>query len=100
MSFQRSFLFVLLCFTAVMNVKIGSYNMRSFCDECSILYSLCNDIGSDVIFMQEYWFLPSNVYLFANFKANCNCWFRFLVCCDIEQFVHCGGRPYGGVGIL
>ena len=43
--------------------------------------------------------LPSNVNLFANFRAN-YAGFAVLGCCETEQFVQYESRPYGGVDIL
>src|SRR5688572_18550891 len=52
-------------------LKINSYNMHGFCQGSSFLDLICNDINPpDLIFLQEHWLPPANIYKLNKFHTN------------------------------
>ena len=63
-----------------------------------MLHSLCDD-SYDIIMVQEHWLLHANVSLLTDCNSIYS-GFAISGICDVNEYALCGGRPYGGVGIL
>ena len=80
-------------------MKLVSYNMHGFYQGFPVINEPIKTISPDIIFIQEHWLTPANLYLFDKEFVN---YFSFG-CSAISKHVESGmqvGRPFGGVMLL
>ena len=85
---------------ALTNLSIVSYNMHGFNQGASFLRSTCDGTSPpDIIYIQENWLTPSNLYKINNFSQNFTAFGISAMANAIDNGI-LRGRPWGGVSIL
>ena len=84
---------------AKMAYKIISFNMHGFEQGNLILTHMCNDLLFDIIYIQEHWLSPDNLYKLCTISDR-------YICVGVSALENklstsvLYGRPYGSVSIL
>ena len=83
----------------ISNLRVLSYNLHGLNQGANTLHELCNSHETGIIFIQEHWQAPSNMYKILSFSNE----FVGFGISAMENKVSCGplqGRPYGGAAVL
>ena len=80
-------------------LTIASYNLHGLNQGRVLLLDLCNDVTASVIFIQEHWLTPANMYQLSNLSPNYSVFGMSAMENAVSQSV-LRGRPYGGVATL
>ena len=83
----------------IKKIKLVSFNMHGFHQECSVIEDLINNDTSDIILLQEHWLTPAKLYSFENRFSGYFSFGSFAMTKCLESGLLCG-RPYGGVMTL
>lgn len=81
------------------NMHIVSYNMHGFNQGSYLLSELCNNNNTKIIFVQEHWMSPANLYKILNFHKEYT-GFGISAMENVVAKSVLKGRPFGGVSIL
>ena len=87
------------CVNSSTQLKIMSYNMHGFYQGCSAIDDTIIHYNPDLIFLQEHWLTPANLFMLDNRFTEYFC----FGCSAMSTSVETGmlrGRPFGGVAIL
>jgi exonuclease III len=85
--------------TVDMNLCIVSYNLHGFNQGSVFLKNACENLKYDVIFIQEHWLSPDNMYKLKHVSNE----YKVYGQSAMEKAVSIGflrGRPFGGVAIM
>jgi exonuclease III len=81
-------------------ISIISYNLHGFNQGSNLLQSLCSaDDSPDLVFVQEHWLTPANLYKIKQFSKNYNGYGISAMDKVISDGI-LRGRPYGGTCVL
>ena len=79
------------------DIKVVTYNLHGFKNNCGYLCELT--LRYDIIFLQEHWLLPSELYMLEAVNRD----FVVFAKSSMEDKIKLGlmsGRPFGGVAVL
>ena len=83
----------------ISHLRVLSYNLHGLNQGANTLHEFCNNHETGIIFIQEHWQAPSNMYKILSFSNE----FVGFGISAMENKVSCGplqGRPYGGAAVL
>ena len=80
-------------------IQIASFNLHGLNQGSPVLQHICENLKSDIIFVQEHWQATFNLHKIMNFNNSCT---GFGVCAFDDKITSgvLHGRPYGGVATL